>query len=242
MTDDVAQPPQPRRRAPLLAVVFVVVMLATAVGVAAGMREGRAEPPPSDGAAAGFSRDMQTHHAQAVRMAMVVRDRTANPEIRTLAYDIALSQQQQVGQMFGWLNQWGLSQTGDDPELAWIPKTPSGAPGHGGHSTGTGGMPGMASPEDVAALEGLSGPAAERRFLELMIAHHRGGVAMAQALLDLGAPNVVEVLARSIVTAQAGEIEVMTDLLSARGGETQANPAPASSSTPTPNSVPTPHG
>jgi uncharacterized protein (DUF305 family) len=46
---------------------------------------------------------MMVHHAQAVEMAEIVRDRTENPQTRTLATDIALTQQAQIGQMQGWL-------------------------------------------------------------------------------------------------------------------------------------------
>ena len=63
---------------------------------------------------------MQTHHAQAVEMAFLVRDRTEDEEVRTVAYDIITSQQQQAGQMYGWLVQWGLDQTGSRPPMAWV--------------------------------------------------------------------------------------------------------------------------
>ena len=63
---------------------------------------------------------MQTHHAQAVEMAFLVRDRTDDEDLRTVAYDIITSQQQQAGQMYGWLVQWGLPQTGSRPPMAWV--------------------------------------------------------------------------------------------------------------------------
>ena len=44
--------------------------------------------PTSISAEAGFARDMQVHHIQGVEMAMVVRDRTTDPDIRQLAYDV----------------------------------------------------------------------------------------------------------------------------------------------------------
>ena len=46
---------------------------------------------------------MSVHHAQAVEMVESVRDRTESEEIRTLATDVALTQQGQIGQMQGWL-------------------------------------------------------------------------------------------------------------------------------------------
>ena len=47
-------------------------------------------PRPTTSAAAGFLRDMQVHHAQAVDMAMTIRDISDDPDLRRLAYDIAL--------------------------------------------------------------------------------------------------------------------------------------------------------
>ena len=56
----------------------------------------------------GFARDMMVHHAQAVEMAEIVRDKTENENVRILATDIALTQQAQIGQMQGWLAVWEL--------------------------------------------------------------------------------------------------------------------------------------
>ncbi|MGQ0631537.1 MAG: DUF305 domain-containing protein [Sporichthyaceae bacterium] len=206
----------------------VTLVVGTLLGFGAGIVVSGEDVPADSSAAAGFSRDMQTHHRQAVRMALIVRDSTDDPEIRTLAYDIALTQQQQTGQMYAWLAQWGLSQTGTP--MAWMSSAQRTAvndqtdvPPMAGHSQSMPGMdaqamPGMASTADLTDLERLSGQAAERRFLQLMIDHHRGGVAMAQALLDAGAPDQVEGLAGTIVAAQNAEITAMQDLLRTRDG------------------------
>ena len=53
--------------------------------------------PADDSAEAGFARDMATHHAQAVEMGFVIRDRSTDPELRTLAYDIISTQSTQRG-------------------------------------------------------------------------------------------------------------------------------------------------
>lgn len=55
-----------------------------------------AREPGNDSAEAGFARDMIVHHSQAVEMAGIVRDRTQNDRIKTLATDIALTQQAQM--------------------------------------------------------------------------------------------------------------------------------------------------
>lgn len=57
---------------------------------------------PGDGSAeAGFVRDMSVHHAQAVEMAEIVRDKTGSEDVRLMAADMALTQQGQIGRMQG---------------------------------------------------------------------------------------------------------------------------------------------
>jgi uncharacterized protein (DUF305 family) len=207
----------PRFRWPL---IVGAVFLVAAAGVVLGLRlEGEGTGfPADDSAAAGFARDMQTHHAQAVEMSMIVRDRTDDAEIRTLAYDIALGQQQQIGQMFAWLQLWGLPQTGEDARMEWA------AAAHPGSTTGPGmgtmehAMPGMVPAADVQRLSALTGRDAEVWYLNRMIEHHRGGVAMAQAALQFELPEEVERLAETIVKAQTAEIEALTALLTQRRG------------------------
>jgi len=58
---------------------------------------------------------MIVHHAQAVQMAEIVRDKTESDDMRLLASDISLTQQAQVDIMQGWLAVWGLPITGSEP-------------------------------------------------------------------------------------------------------------------------------
>ena len=55
---------------------------------------------------------MQVHHAQAIEMAMEIYRKTDDDELRVLAYDIATGQAGQRGEMYDWLVQWGLPQSG----------------------------------------------------------------------------------------------------------------------------------
>jgi uncharacterized protein (DUF305 family) len=171
----------------------------------------RSSPPSDFGADAGFARDMQTHHAQAVEMAFLVRDRSDDEELRTVAYDIITSQQQQAGQMYGWLVQWGLDQTGSRPPMAWV-----GGEHAAAHAGPDGTMPGMATPAQLAELKAASGVEAERIFLRLMIAHHTGGVAMAQAARDDARTPEVRTLAGAIAAAQTSEIPLLQQMLDER--------------------------
>jgi uncharacterized protein (DUF305 family) len=169
---------------------------------------------PLDGSAeAGFARDMQTHHGQAVQMSLIVIDRTTDPAVRTMANDIATSQQQQSGQMFAWLQLWGLTPTGSQPPMAWMGSDHHGATSASGDAVP---MPGMASAADIQRLSAASGVEAERVYLELMIAHHRGGVEMADAVLSRSDREEVVTLARSMKAAQTSEISTMQSMLADR--------------------------
>ncbi len=115
-------------------------------------------PLSGDSSEAGFARDMMVHHAQAVEMAEIVRDKTESDDIRTLATDIALTQQAQIGIMQDWLDVWGLPASGTELAMSWM-----------GHST-EGPMPGMATPRGDRPPEGS--PACRGRRA-VMVADHQ---------------------------------------------------------------------
>jgi uncharacterized protein (DUF305 family) len=81
-----------------------------------------------------------------------------------------------------------------------------------GHPT-SGRMPGMASPEEIAGLESLSGEAADIQFLKLMIRHHEAALPMAEYAEANTTIPAVRALARQIAEAQIIEIANMQALL-----------------------------
>ena len=174
-------------------------------------------------------------------MSVSVRDRTDDEDVRTLALDILLTQQQQIGQMFAWLEQWRLPQASRTP-MAWMEHQPADPP-TGGHdmsdmsepagssdmasspdtTAGPMVMPGMASDDDLRRLDRARGDKAERLYLQLMIPHHQGGVVMARYAADQARSPQVRTLAHKIVIAQRAEVRLLRSMLDERGG---AVPAP----------------
>jgi uncharacterized protein (DUF305 family) len=209
----------------LLAAFAVVLVLAVvALAFVAGRSSAGPEYPASTSADAGFSRDMRVHHAQAVEMAMLVRDRSDREDIRSLAYDIALTQQHQIGQMHAWLQQWGLPHSVSGPRMAWMhddgghhggsASAPSSGHGTSGDGVASGDlMPGMATAQQMRSLAGSGGSEADRLFLTLMIDHHHAGVDMAQAAVDRAGTRQVRLLAEGMVAAQSSEIAVLETML-----------------------------
>jgi uncharacterized protein (DUF305 family) len=203
-------------RVVLLAVIAVgLVLIGGGAAVALGI--GRGEPAPTSGSVeVGFARDMSEHHLQGVEMANLVPDRSTDPEVRQLAFDIAETQQNQVGRMQGWLALWGLPPTGGDT-MAWM----ASAAGHGGHDTSAmdgGLMPGMATEEELARLRSLSGTEFDVEFLRLMIRHHQGGREMAEYAAEHAGVPAVGGLAGTIAETQTAEVTTMERMLTARGG------------------------
>lgn len=187
----------------VLLVFGALLVLMIMVGYWAGQRA--VQFPGNDSAEAGFTRDMAEHHAQAVNLAQLQYDRTDDSEIRQMTLDIMLTQQAQIGQMRGWLSVWGLPAASTIPAMSWMgmPITDS--------------MPGMASPEDLNRLRRMQSLEADGLFLQLMIPHHRGGVAMANAILERTKLPEVRALAQSIVDSQTTEIALMQSLLKQKG-------------------------
>lgn len=200
---------------------IVAALVALAVGLVAGIvlgGVGLASDLPSDTSVdAGFARDMQSHHDQAVQMSLIVRDRSEDPEVRQLAYDIARTQGDQAGQMAGWLQSWGLTPTGSQPVMAWMAGHEHGGSDRQEYTDST--MPGMADQEELDALQEASGRAADVLFLRLMIRHHQGGVPMAEAAVAGADRPEVRRLAQTIIDSQTAEVETMTSMLEERGGE-----------------------
>jgi uncharacterized protein (DUF305 family) len=196
--------------------VLAVGLLAVTVCVAAGVLIGSWRATPRDDSAeAGFARDMATHHAQAVDMSFVVRDKSTDRDIRALASDIIVTQSTQRGMFMGWLQQWGLAQASARPRMAWMP-------GHVHSTPATDGpvlMHGMATEAELRSLEEANGVDAEVRFLQLMIRHHEGGIIMARALMALSERRELVQMAKSIDEGQRAEIALMRNMVAARGAQ-----------------------
>jgi uncharacterized protein (DUF305 family) len=146
-----------------------------------------------------FASGMIMHHRQAIEMSdLVLAKDGLDPEVAALAERIKAAQQPEIDRMQGWLDDWGQSSAAED--MAGMP-----AMSH------TGG--GMMSGDDLAALEAASGSDVGALFLEQMIVHHEGAVAMAEQVLDAGESDQVRELAQAVVDDQSAEIAEMRAML-----------------------------
>ncbi|TMR97153.1 DUF305 domain-containing protein [Nonomuraea basaltis] len=142
-----------------------------------------------------FAQMMIPHHQQAVEMAELAETRASDKEIKELAAKIKAAQDPEIQTMRGWLTTWGRPM-------------PSGGMDGMDH-----GMPGMMSEDDMKKLESAKGAAFDRRFAQLMIAHHNGAIEMARTEQQQGADPEAKKLAQTIETAQQAEVAQLQKIL-----------------------------
>lgn len=214
----------PRRlRIALTIALFMAFGLLVAAGVLFVVTPGEDETTAAGPVDVGFSQDMSVHHLQGVQMANVARERSAEPTIRQLAFDIETTQLEQVGRMKGWLSLWNQQELPTGGYMAWMTQnTEHGRQGHGQAANTQ--MPGMASQEELTKLRSLSGPEFDTFFLQLMIRHHQGGASMMREAAQRAEVPQVRNLAQQMLNAQSSEITVMTQMVSESGAQPPTTP------------------
>lgn len=142
-----------------------------------------------------FLQMMYPHHAQAVEMAKMVPSHTRNQQLIALAAQVEKAQAPEMQQITDLLVGFGKP-------------APSATEGHGGHD-----MPGMMTDAQMGGLQAANGADFDRRWLEMMIAHHEGAVRMAQTELNGGVNPPSRQLATKIIADQEAEIATMRGML-----------------------------
>ncbi|MFF6772596.1 DUF305 domain-containing protein [Streptomyces sp. NPDC012637] len=156
----------------------------------------------SSGASAGtfndadvmFAQMMIPHHEQALSMAKLADGRAEDAEIKQIVAAVEKAQDPEIRKMKSWLKAWGK------PEAT--------AGGHGGHA-----MAGMLSDADMTDLAAAKGREFDRKFAELMIAHHEGAVEMAKTEQKDGKDPEAKKVADDVVRTQAAEIAQLRKVL-----------------------------
>jgi uncharacterized protein (DUF305 family) len=134
-----------------------------------------------------FAEMMIPHHEQAIEMSEIALLNTTNPDVLQLAQEIKDAQSPEIDLMKSW----------DGVKAST----------HAGHM-----MDGMLSESELSELREAKGKAFDVLFLNGMIKHHEGAIAMAEEVVD-SANKAVADLSASIIAAQKLEIEKMNELL-----------------------------
>jgi uncharacterized protein (DUF305 family) len=160
-----------------------------------------------DAADVSFVAGMIPHHEQALVLAEFVPQRASDRRVVGLASRIADIQGAEIDVYRRWLRERGLNENGK-PLGKKETHLEHGEDGHG-HA-----MAGMATDEQLAELAALSGEDFDRRWLELMIAHHRGALQMADERDREGGRDIrADELAADVVVTQIDEIQRMEKML-----------------------------
>jgi uncharacterized protein (DUF305 family) len=146
-----------------------------------------------------FAQSMIPHHEQAIEMADIALDPNvvASDQVKALATRIKGGQDPEIAMMTGWLTAWGQPMSMDAA----------------GHDMGS--MDGMMSSTEMDEMGAMTGTDFDKMWMELMIRHHEGAIAMAQTVKTDGQNPDVLALADQVITAQQGEIDEMKAILGA---------------------------
>ena len=156
----------------------------------------------------GFMQDMRFHHEQAVQMSFIYLDRPdTDRNLSTVARDIIVSQQQEIGIMIQLLRNFGQSAINEsDVAMAWM-----------GDPVPLDEMPGLATPEQITALTRATGTEADALFAALMTDHHLEGIHMAEHAASHASTDEVRTLATNMAAGQQSEVAEMAKLAPAGG-------------------------
>jgi uncharacterized protein (DUF305 family) len=176
---------------------------------------------PVTAADVAFVQGMIPHHAQALEMTALAPSRTTRADVLTMAGRIEVAQADEIA----WMERWLRDHAPADDAHA----------GHGSHGDHAGHlMPGMLTPDEMAALAASTGEAFDRLFLVGMIRHHEGALTMVQELF--AAPGAAQDplvfrFATDIDADQRADIARMRAMLAAPtvrlGATPEPSPAPA---------------
>lgn len=148
-----------------------------------------------------FVQEMIPHHRQALEMTALAESNGAGRDVSLLAERIAAAQGVEIEQMEQWLADQGAEQPDEHAH-------------HSGDHAAM--MPGMLTPEQMQTLAAARGEEFDRLFLQSMIRHHEGAIAMVESVLageQSGQDSWVFQVASGIGGDQAVEIARMKQLL-----------------------------
>jgi uncharacterized protein (DUF305 family) len=143
-----------------------------------------AEKPRSKAERA-FLVDMVGHHAMAVDMAEMAKEKATHQELKDLADDIIRTQTAEMDRMRNWLRVW-YGRTVDED---------------------------MGHDEDMQMLEEASGPEFEVLFISMMSVHHTQAIERSTAVRRSRLHGKVRRLTRDIVRTQEQEIGQLQEWL-----------------------------
>jgi uncharacterized protein (DUF305 family) len=156
----------------------------------------RDQSPGADSVDVGFVQDMISHHEQALALSQYELANGSDPTVKSFAREVLIAQSMEIGSMDRLLDQWHTGRGSPSREaMAWMDM-----------ATPVDQMPGMATDDQVRALREATGAEADALFLELMAAHHVGGIHMAEYAAEHASTGKARLLAAGMAYNQAIEV------------------------------------
>jgi uncharacterized protein (DUF305 family) len=190
-------------------VLVLAAALAFLVGAAGYFVGTRTAGPPTSAVDAGFLQDMSDHHDQAVELALLGNARATDPVVRDFATEVLLFQRRELGLFQAYQQERGITPAEYDPDrttMAWMDMA---------RPLST--MNGMATPEQIEALEAATGTEFDRQFLTLMQTHHIGGAHMAEYAAANAADPKIRTMADRMAKNQLAEADEYQGVLDRLG-------------------------
>ncbi len=186
----------------LIAILIAVIVLAAGSGFVIGERHATEHPNSVD---VGYLQDMRAHHEQAVEMSLIFLGKQGpNPTLHLIAKEIAFGQAVDIGRMIQLLRGFEQPEANEaGTGMTWM-----------NDPMPLDRMPGLATDADMNALIASKGTDADRMFATLMIAHHEGGIHMADFAAAHAATSEVRAMASATSQSQRGEIAELKKLMS----------------------------
>lgn len=179
--------------------LVVLVFVSAGIGYNVGKKSAALSHNQVD---TGFLQDMRIHHEQAVAMSSIYLaiSPEGNNTLRQIARQIMLDQSMEGGRMVQLLRVLKEAETNEsDQVMSWM-----------GTPLPLAKMPGYATDEQMETLSESRGVDADKTFARMMIAHHEGAIHMAEFAAQEAINAEVVAFAKSILSAQQGEINEIT--------------------------------
>jgi uncharacterized protein (DUF305 family) len=185
-------------------IVIVLVAAALLAGMVGWLIADSGDEVASSDVDVGFLQDMGEHHRQAVDMSFSFLTRPdTDPRLETVARSIIFDQSVEIGLMLQLLADMDAPSLADDGQaMAWM-----------GHPMDSSEMPGMATEAQLDELATATGADADALYVELMSAHHQGGIEMATEAAERADNDDVRRFASAWARNQQAEIVELEGLL-----------------------------
>jgi uncharacterized protein (DUF305 family) len=178
-----------RTKIPLTRLVALAVIALAAVAAGCGSDDDQTSSSAAGNATdAALIADMTAHHEGAIEMARIAKRRAEHPEVRRLAGDIISAQKGEISVM------------------KTIRRDMRGMDEHGNAHMGMNDSE-MGMDMEPATLNRAT--PFDRTFIDMMVPHHQGAIAMAKELLKKGEQRALRKMANNIIAAQSKEITQM---------------------------------